>query len=86
MYRSRAIDIAVMSRHLRLVAELCRPWILLNNDQVCTGIQCNLLKYLARSLNFTYQIITTKDGSGFQLDNGSWTGMIGMIERNVLIS
>ena len=74
-----------MNKHIRLVAELIKPWInkINNNNQTCDGIQCHLLVYLARSLNFTYDIKTTKDGSGYQLENGSWTGMTGIIERNV---
>ena len=76
-----------MNKHVGLVAEMVRPWIYKinnnHNNSTCGGIQCHLLVYLARSLNFTYDIKTNKDGSGYQLENGSWTGMIGIIERNV---
>ena len=77
-----------MSTHLRLVAEVIAPWIQLVNssNHYCIGIQCNMLNYIARSLNFTYEIVATKEGPGYQLANGSWTGLIGKIERNVYCS
>ena len=76
-----------MVKHLRLVGDLIAPWLKLENNQsICSGIQCNLMKYLARSFNFSYEIIGVKDGPGYQLPNGSWTGMIGKILSNVSLS
>ena len=73
-----------MVKHLRIAGDLAAPWLKLENGlKICSGIQCNLIKYLARSLNFSYEIIGVKDGPGYQLPNGSWNGMIGRIHRNV---
>lgn len=78
---------ATMTTHLRLVAELQAPWIVLvnNNNRRCRGLQCDLLNYLSRSLNFTYEISSTKEGPGLELANGSWTGLIGKIQSNVSV-
>ena len=74
-----------MIRHLRLVGEMLRPWIeIVGNDNTqCIGIQCKLIKYLSSSLNFTFEIFEEKAGPGYELQNGSWTGMMGRIQRNV---
>ena len=41
-----------------------------------------LLNILAERLNFTLEFIPSIDGSyGNQLENGSWNGMVGMLQR-----
>jgi len=76
----------VMYSHLRLVIDPHNPWIIVNqtiDKQYCEGIQCQFLKYVSKSLNFSYQFIVEKEGVGRQLQNKSWTGFFGAIHRNV---
>lgn len=41
---------------------------------------------LRSQLNFTYQLITSDSRSiGFRHDNGSWSGLIGLLQRNVCL-
>ena len=54
-----------------------------NNDKELHGINIDILKYLSRSLNFTYEIIRERNGPGYQSENKSWTGMIGRIYDQV---
>nr|XP_045624236.1 probable glutamate receptor [Procambarus clarkii] len=47
-----------------------------------TGPMVNLLKIIAKSVNFTYRYVRPPDGSwGAKLADGSWTGMVGMVGR-----
>jgi len=75
-----------MYSHLRLVINSHNPWIIVNqtiDKQYCEGIQCELLKYVSKSLNFTYEFICDKMGMGYQLENKTWNGFFGRIDRNV---
>ncbi|XP_071526992.1 probable glutamate receptor [Panulirus ornatus] len=47
------------------------------------GPMVNLLEILSSTLNFTYTYIRPPDGSwGVKLEDGSWTGMVGMVGRD----
>ncbi|CAG2198776.1 GRID1 [Mytilus edulis] len=47
-----------------------------------TGFTMDLLQHLALALNFTYEITRPLDGKwGSQMENGSWNGLIGHLER-----
>ncbi|KAG7162374.1 Glutamate receptor ionotropic, kainate 2-like 8, partial [Homarus americanus] len=47
-----------------------------------TGPMVNLLEILADTMNFTYRYIRPPDGSwGVKREDGSWTGMVGMVGR-----
>ena len=74
-----------MVNHLRIGAALLAPWIVLENKnfQDCIGILCDLVKYLAKSMNFTYDFISEAGGSGVLLANGSWTGLISKFVKGV---
>jgi hypothetical protein len=75
-----------MYSHLRLAINPLNPWIVINetiDKQYCEGIQCQLLKYVSKSLNFTYEFIIDRDGVGYELSNNSWKGFIGRIFNNV---
>ena len=74
-----------MTLHVRLVALLISPWLEVHQNNKYSGIQVNLMNYIARSLNFTYEISIIYDGAGLKLDNGTWTGMIGRIQNNVIL-
>ncbi|CAC5406402.1 GRID1 [Mytilus coruscus] len=42
----------------------------------------DLLKHLSDGLNFTYDLIGPPDGNwGAELDNGTWNGMVGQLQR-----
>ena len=44
-----------------------------------------VLKYLQKALKFTFEIKRPRDGSvGYIYENGSWSGMIGMVNRSVV--
>ena len=73
-----------MTFNVRLVASLTSPWVEVNQNNTYSGIQIKLMNYIARSLNFTYELLIIYDGSGRKLDNGTWTGMIGRIKNNVI--
>uniref|UniRef100_A0A8W8MHM2 Uncharacterized protein n=1 Tax=Magallana gigas TaxID=29159 RepID=A0A8W8MHM2_MAGGI len=46
------------------------------------GYCMDLLRELAKALNFTYTVIEVPDGEfGALLQNGSWSGMVGQLER-----
>ncbi|CAC5420552.1 GRIK4 [Mytilus coruscus] len=45
-----------------------------------TGFTMSVLQRLAHQLNFTFQIIEPEDGQWGIKKNGSWTGMIGLLE------
>ncbi|XP_033741782.1 glutamate receptor ionotropic, kainate 3-like [Pecten maximus] len=46
------------------------------------GLCIDLLAQLAVELNFTFEVIVSPDGDfGVMLDNGSWTGLIGQLQR-----
>ncbi len=75
-----------MYSHLRLAINPHNPWIVINetiDKQYCKGIQCEILKYVSKSLNFTYEFIRESDGPGYELSNGSWKGHIGRIVKDV---
>ena len=42
-----------------------------------------ILKYLQEALNFTFELKRPLDGTvGYIYENGSWSGMIGMINKS----
>ena len=69
--------------HLRLLVHLQPPWMHTINGTDCKGIHCNLLTYLSLSLNFTYNFIVESEGLGIVSANGSWTGALGILQRDV---
>ncbi|XP_071545435.1 probable glutamate receptor [Panulirus ornatus] len=47
-----------------------------------TGPMVNLLNIIANDMNFTYRYSRPPDGAwGVKLDDGSWTGMVGLVGR-----
>ncbi|VDI59959.1 Hypothetical predicted protein [Mytilus galloprovincialis] len=59
------------------------PFVILNEKRnEYTGFTMDLLRHLASALNFTYEITQPLDGKwGAQMENGSWNGLIGQLER-----
>ncbi len=78
-----------MYSHLRLAINPHIPWIFIKetiDKQYCEGIQCQLLKYLSKSLNFTYEFIIESDGVGQELSNVLWKGFISRIFNDVRLT
>src|SRR4051812_24486158 len=76
-----------MSKHFRLTAITFPPFIFINFEKnSCKGITCDLMKYVSTSLNFTYQYVPYDSPVSFPLENGSWTGLVGLIQRGVCFS
>ncbi|XP_042856547.1 glutamate receptor-like [Penaeus japonicus] len=71
-----------------VVAEEYRPHVVIENtapgDPVSVmGPMVNLLSALAEGMNFSYSFVRPPDGSwGTKMENGSWTGMVGVVTRN----
>ena len=75
-----------MGLRLKLSADPRNPWNYFEpNNNTCIGIQCNLIQYLSKSLNFTYDLVYEPRGVGHAFPNRSWDGMIGRIIRNVCL-
>jgi hypothetical protein len=56
----------------------------MHGNPLYDGTDIITLKYLADRMNFRYSFHESIDGKwGGQTENGSWNGMIGMIERGV---
>ncbi len=56
-----------------------------NPQETFAGVDMSILDYLSRSLNFTYSMQVSVDKEwGSQIPGSSnWTGMIGMVQRQV---
>ena len=72
-----------MYKHLRLIVNPHNPWFYFTTGTDCDGIHCHLLKYLKKSLNLTYDYLIVPDGLGIGSINGTWTGWVGHLQRNV---
>ena len=73
-------------KNLKIAASEYEPYMILNrNDkEECEGIACHLIKYIARSMNFTFDLIIQEEiETGDQLPDGNWTGAIGLIQSGV---
>ena len=70
-----------MEKHLRVVAPRIVPWIFRINDHECNQILCELIKYLSKSLNFTYNLIETINDRKITKSRS-----IVQIQRNVSLS
>lgn len=51
-----------------------------------TGYCIDLIKKLAKDMNFTYDLVIPKDGQfGFKMKNGQWSGLVGDLATGVKI-
>ena len=58
--------------------------ITLTSSTCNAGSEFTIVQELAKTLNFTYKMIPSPDGEwGRSLANGSWTGMVGLVVREV---
>ena len=74
-----------MSKYITILSSGLKPWFyyLDQAKSDCSGIQCDIINYLARSLNFTYNVIINTNGIGSKLPNNSWSGAIRLLLDNV---
>ena len=72
--------------HFVVAADDWRPFFEVNMNSAnksYNGVMFQLLEYVQKSLNFTYEIRQPADGQwGFVNKNGTVTGMVGMVSRN----
>ncbi|XP_076035263.1 uncharacterized protein LOC143021546 [Oratosquilla oratoria] len=72
---------------LRIAAETWQPYFKIEHgtDGEMTkysGIMWHILSIIADKMNFDFEILQPPDGLwGVETDNGSWNGMLGMIDR-----
>ncbi|XP_069988101.1 probable glutamate receptor isoform X2 [Penaeus vannamei] len=69
-----------------VAAEQWVPHVLMRHGEtgnlIASGPMINLLDMMSRSINFTYRLVRPSDGSwGAPLPNGSWSGMVGVVQR-----
>lgn len=75
-----------MDKNLKIIVNQYPPWMILSKTDPnhCEGVSCEIIKYLSRSINFTYQFVHQNGiDTGQQLENGTWTGSIGLIQSGV---
>ena len=77
---------SITKSHLIVAADDWRPFFEVNIDSqniTYNGVMFQLLEFVQKSLNFTYEIRQPSDGQwGFVNNNGTVTGMVGMVSRN----
>ncbi|XP_068219312.1 glutamate receptor ionotropic, kainate glr-3-like [Palaemon carinicauda] len=78
---------ALSGRHLRVGCELWLPWSNTTSEPdgivKTSGVSVDMLNIIAKKLNFTYSFYRPSDREwGRELPNGSFTGMIGMCQKN----
>ena len=73
---------SLCNRHLVLSGEQWKPFMDFDENSVLLpgSLMLNVIEYLQKSLNFTWELRRPPDqGWGHQYENGSWSGMIGML-------
>ncbi len=74
IYSRLKIFIKIYS-HLKIVIEpFIDPWITVNeisDKPNCNGIQCQLLNYVSKSMNFSFEFVYEAYETGHKLDNNS---------------
>ena len=76
---------SLCDRHLVLSGEQWKPFMDFDKDSVLLpgSLMLNVIEHLKKSLNFTWELRRPPDqGWGHQYENGSWSGMIGMLLAN----
>ena len=77
---------ATANPHFIVAADDWSPFFMVNTNSASrpySGVMFELLKYVQTSLNFTFEIRRPLDGQwGYVLENGSVTGMVGMVNRS----
>ena len=76
---------ALSKSHFIVAADDWSPFFEVDTSSKDThyrGVMLQLLEYVQKSLNFTYEIRRPSDGQwGYVTKNGSVTGMVGMVSR-----
>ena len=73
------------NRHLVLSGEQWKPFMDFDDSSVLLqgSLMLHVIEYLQKSLNFTWELRRPPDaGWGHRYENGSWSGMIGMLLAN----
>ncbi|KAF8782032.1 Glutamate receptor ionotropic like protein [Argiope bruennichi] len=70
-------------KHIRVAMEKHFPFFRIGkNSSVPKGSDIKLLNILAKTLNFSYEILRSPDGSWGDINGTEWTGMIRMLVMN----
>ena len=71
------------NQHLRVGTAIWYPFVGYRKDRTPPyfGICIELLEYIASKTGFTYTLVEPPDGQWGGKVNGSWTGLVGMLER-----
>ena len=71
------------NQHLRVGTAIWYPFVGYRKDRTPPyyGICIDLLEYIASKTGFTYTLVEPPDGYWGGKVNGSWTGLVGMLER-----
>ncbi|XP_047499265.1 glutamate receptor ionotropic, kainate glr-3-like [Penaeus chinensis] len=73
---------ALSGRHLSVASDEWIPWVEIAAEDSWGGIAVTVLEILAEKLNFTYHYVRPLDQEwGRKLPNGSFTGLVGMLDR-----
>lgn len=76
---------SLCNRHLVLSGEQWKPFMDFDEDSVLLpgSIMLEVIEYLQKYFNFTWELRRPPDhGWGHRYENGSWSGMIGMLLAN----
>ena len=70
------------NRHFKIGTNIVQGYVYLDHSGQYRGAFIDILRDLARNLNFTYDIVLPKDKLwGVLLANGSWNGFVGELAR-----
>ena len=84
-YDYRQKSCSLCHRHLVLAGDQWKPFMDFDEDSVLLpgSIMLQVIEYLQKSLNFTWELRRPPDQVwGHKYENGSWSGMIGMLLAN----
>ena len=71
--------------NLRVISSVKLPWFKQINQTECIGHYCDILKYLARSANFSFSFVNFSGEFGRESKGNQWNGTIGQFQRNVIL-
>ncbi|XP_060078728.1 glutamate receptor ionotropic, kainate 2-like, partial [Ylistrum balloti] len=69
-------------RNLLVATLQWSPFVVKNGNNSYEGLCFDIFNEIATRFNFTYDVMEPPDGDwGLELDNGSWSGVVGMLQR-----
>ncbi|OWF39812.1 Glutamate receptor ionotropic, kainate 3 [Mizuhopecten yessoensis] len=69
-------------RNFKVATLQWSPFVIKNGNNSYEGLCFDIFNEIATRFNFTYDVMEPPDGDwGLELDNGSWSGVVGMLQR-----